>query len=325
MRELNRFSPEVTTERVVEALEEDGYAIIENLLDPPRLRALNDELAPHIAARAPGTDEMMGTKTRRFGGLLWRSPSVQDLVLQPQILSAADALLLPYCVRYQLNYTGVMYLEPGETSQPLHRDTGFYPFQNPAPPLLLASMWALSDFTAQNGATRLVPGSRHWDDAREPLPEEIVAAEMPAGSVLLYVGGTFHGGGANCADRARFGLALHYSLGWLRQEENQYLSVPTEVARSLPKEIQQLMGYSLGASALGFVDHQDPLEFLNGAAGTESGDIYGGILEADQALHRFDVSGTAVSGRHYFDLPPNDPDPGELDRNGTATAKKGSS
>lgn len=304
MTALNRFSPDTAPEPVAAALEADGYAIVERLVGGDQLAALHAELGPHLEARAPGTENMMGERTRRFGRLLVRSRAVQQLLTHPLVLSLADAILLPYCVRYHVNYTGVMYLEPGETMQPLHRDTGFYPIQNPAPPLLLSTMWAISDFSEHNGATCLVPGSRHWDDTREPKPDEIVAAEMPAGSVLLYVGSTFHGGGANRSTAARFGLALHYALGWLRQEENQYLAVPIDAARRLPRQVQELMGYAMGGSALGFVDHQDPLEFLNGSAGAESGDIYGGLMEADQALERFKVSSTAAVGRRYYKVAP---------------------
>lgn len=297
----SRFSADAPAGRILPALERDGYAVIENVLEGATLERVRAELKPHLDSRAPGTENMMGTRTRRFGRLLARSRTVQDLLVHPLVLALADAVLLPHCVRYQVNYTGVMYLEPGETAQPLHRDTGFYPFQNPAPPLILATMWALTDFTDENGATRLVPGSRHWTDERAPRREDIVAAEMPAGSVLLYVGNTIHGGGANRSAAARYGLALHYSLGWLRQEENQYLAVPPEDARRLPRRIQELMGYALGGAALGFVDHQDPNDVLNGRAGDAAGDIYGGLREADQALQRLRVSGTAVTGRRYFD------------------------
>jgi ectoine hydroxylase-related dioxygenase (phytanoyl-CoA dioxygenase family) len=105
------------------------------------------ELAPHLDARGAGNENMTGEHTRRFGRLLLRSTEVQKLLTHPAVLALADAILLPHCVRYQINYTGAMYLEPGETAQPLHRDTGFYPIQNPAPPLLLSTMWALTDFT----------------------------------------------------------------------------------------------------------------------------------------------------------------------------------
>ncbi len=297
----NSFSRDTTPEAVMPTLERDGYVIIENLLSSDQLQRIREELRPHLEARAPGDGNLMGTLTRRFGRLLSRSKTVQELITHPLVLAVADALLLPYCVRYQLNYTGVMYLEPGETAQPLHRDTGFYPIQNPAPPLLLSTMWAISDFTADNGATRLVTGSRHWEDAREPTTAELAIAEMPAGSVLLYIGNTLHGGGANRSDAARFGLALHYALGWLRQEENQYLAVPAEEARALPRQIQELIGYSLGTAALGFVDHQDPNVFLNENSDVASGDIYGELLVADNALERFKISATEAVGRRYFD------------------------
>jgi len=297
----NRCPYDTAPELIIPTLERDGYVIIENLLNADQLASISAELAPYLAARAPGDGNLMGQRTRRFGRLLLRSQTVQELVTHPLVLSIADALLLPYCVRYHINYTGVMYLEPGETAQPLHRDTGFYPIQNPAPPLLLSTMWAISDFTANNGATCLIPGSRHWEDAREPTAAEIAVAEMPAGSVLLYIGNTLHGGGANRSDDPRFGLALHYALGWLRQEENQYLAVPPDEARALPQQIQELLGYSLGSAALGFVDHQDPNEFLNGTTCDAAGDIYGTLLAADNALQRFKVSETAAVGRHYFD------------------------
>lgn len=296
----NSFAPDTAPEAIMPILERDGYVIIDKLISDDQLTRIREELRPHLAARAPGDDNLMGTLTRRFGRLLSRSKTVQELVTDPLVLSIADALLLPYCVRYHINYTGVMYLEPGETAQPLHRDTGFYPIQNPAPPLLLSTMWAISDFTADNGATRVVPGSRHWEDAREPTAAELAIAEMPAGSVLLYIGNTLHGGGANCSDEARFGLALHYALGWLRQEENQYLAVPPEEARAMPKQIQELLGYSLGTAALGFVDHQDPNVFLNESNDVASGDIYGELLVADNALKRFKISATKAVGRRYF-------------------------
>lgn len=302
----NRFSTNDSPSVVSPALEGDGYAIVENVLNENELEIIRKELAPQLESRAPGKENMMGVSTRRFGRLLAHSTMVQTLLTHPAVLALADAILLPHCVRYQVNYTGVMYLEPGETAQPLHRDTGFYPIQNPAPPLLLSTMWALSDFTASNGATRIVPGSHHWPDGRAPKPEELVVAEMPAGSVLVYVGSTLHGGGANRSNAARYGLALHYALGWLRQEENQYLAVTPEDARKMPRQIQELMGYSLGAAALGFVDHQDPNDFLNQGAANTSGDIYGGLKEADNALRRFKVTTSGVTGRHYYDVSGND-------------------
>ena len=221
--------------------------------------------------------------------------------MHPLILDVTDQVLGPYCARFQINYTGVMYLGPGEQTQILHRDAGLYPIRNPAPPLLLATMWAMTDFSAENGATRLVPGSHLWPDERTPLPEEIVSAEMPAGSVLLYIESLIHGAGANRSNAVRGGLALHYSLAWLRQEENQYLTMPMEEARQLPRRLQELMGYDLATVNLGFVDHKHPNDVLNGTAGDGPGDLGpAALMAADEAIQRFTVSETGPGRRTRF-------------------------
>lgn len=125
--------------------------------------------------------------------------------------------------------------------------------------MTLATIWACSDFTAENGGTLIIPGSQHWPKDREPRPEEIISAEMPAGSVLIYTSNFLHGGGENRSEAPRRGMALHYNLGWLRQEENQYLSVPPEKAAALPVELRKLIGYDFGGPYLGFVEEGNPL------------------------------------------------------------------
>jgi len=230
-----------------------------------RLRQrLKDDLAPFIEATEYGKEDFWGHRTKRFGALVAKSSAACDMVVNPQVLGVADKVLLEYCASYWLNYTGVMYLAPGERAQSLHRDTNLWPFRNPCPPLTLATMWAVDDFTFENGATLVVPGSHLWDDSRSPRADEVFAAEMPAGSVLLYSGNVIHGGGANQSQVYRYGVALHYVLGWLRQEETQLLTVTREEALELPDRIQRLLGYSLGAGSLGMVDHRDPHEVLTG-------------------------------------------------------------
>jgi ectoine hydroxylase-related dioxygenase (phytanoyl-CoA dioxygenase family) len=144
---------------------------------------------------------------------------------------------------------------PGATVQVLHREEdGFQFFKVPRPNMVLASMWAVSDFTEANGGTHLVPGSHRWPEGSIARDDEVTAAEMPAGSVLLWMGGTLHGAGANrTADEWRYGVFLSYSLGWLRQEENQYIDTPLEVARTFPKPLRRLVGYGMHAS-LGYTD-----------------------------------------------------------------------
>ena len=299
MATLNTFDADVGADSVAVAIERDGYAIVRDLLDPDTLARLASELTPHLEATELGDpDAFMGHKTKRFGALLSRCPTTRCMVVHPLALGIADRVLGPYCARYQVHYTGVMHIEPGETVQTMHRDTGPFPIQNPAPPLTLATMWAVTDFTAENGATRIVPGSHRWPDERVPEPDEIVQAEMPAGSMLMYVGSLIHGAGANRANGARCGVALHYCLGWLRQEENQYLAVPFEEARTFSHKLQCLMGYDLATVNLGFVDHKHPNDVLNGTAGEQAGELGAQeLMDADNAIQRFKVEGTAAVGR----------------------------
>jgi len=211
--------------------------------------------------------------------------------------------LLPHCVRYRLHYSGVMHIEPGETRQVLHRDIGLYPIASPCPPLTVATMWALTDFTRENGGTRLVPGSHLWSSNRVPKSEEVVATEMPAGSVLIYTGNTIHGGGANRSEGSRSGVALHYNLGWLRQEENQYMAVPPDLARQLSDQIQELIGYSLGSSSLGVVDHMDPKDYLHGVRDPAQSSLSSPELERQvQALSRFHISHSEDGLPNYYDV-----------------------
>ena len=237
----NTFSCDASVEAVAAAVAADGYAVVRDAVDANTVAAVNADLAPYFEKAHDGHEEFYGSLTKRFGALLAKSNSIQSLLVHPTVLAVADDALLPHCVRYRVHYTGVMHIEPGETRQVLHRDIGLYPIASPCPPLTVATMWALSDFTRKNGGTRLVPGSHLWSSDRVPKPEEVVATEMTAGSVLIYTGNTIHGGGSNHADRPRSGVALHYNLGWLRQEENQYMAVPPELALQLPDQIQELI------------------------------------------------------------------------------------
>ena len=254
---LNVASPDLPVDTLRERLLEHGYLIIEELAVDLAERA-QLELAPHIERAPFGHDEFLGAKTKRLGGILKKSLAARELVTHPTVLALAQGVLLDYATNYQLNFSGLMHLEPGAAAQPLHRDGDLYPLSHLGITTLMPSMWALSDFDAANGATRIVPGSHRWSDERGAQPDEVASAEMPRGSVLLYLGGTIHGGGENHSDAARTGMALQYSLGWLRQEENQYLAHPPEVAREFSEELRRLIGYNYGGSYLGFVNGDDP-------------------------------------------------------------------
>ena len=288
---------------VAAAVTRDGYAVVHDAIDAHTVAAVAADLQPHLDAAHAGHEEFMGSLTKRFGALIAKSTAVQGLIMHPTVLAVADHALLPSCAAYRLHYTGVMHLEPGERQQVLHRDTSVYPFANPCPPLTVATMWAITDFTRTNGGTRICPGSHRWTNDRMPTRSDIVAAEMPAGSVLIYVGNVIHGGGSNRSDRPRTGVALHYSLGWLRQEENQYLAVPPELARTLPDRLQELLGYALGSSHLGFVDHIAPKDYLHGVRDPSGSDLSpAGMSERVDALERFHVSHTAQGPARHYDV-----------------------
>ena len=191
--------------------------------------------------------------TRRASGLVAHSEAVGDLILHDQSKSLCERVLTPNSdYGYQLHVTAALEVGPGARRQVLHReDDSFTFFAQPKPNIILASMWAVSDFRRDNGATLVVPGSHLWPEERQATEDEICVAEMSAGSVLYWLGSTLHGAGANVSNEWRYGVILTYSLGWVRQEENQYLSVPPEIARTLRSELRDLIGYKM-YRALGF-------------------------------------------------------------------------
>ncbi|MBI1210539.1 MAG: phytanoyl-CoA dioxygenase family protein [Alphaproteobacteria bacterium] len=252
MPELVALPATASAEQAMEVLRRDGALILADLLTTPQVDALLAELMPYIQATPPGRDAFSGDKTTRTGALVARSPRVRPLVTDPRILKLCDHLLLPSAERYQLHLTQVIRIQPGQGAQPIHRDRWAWGTHLKGIEPQLNTIWALTDFTKANGATQVVPGSVDWPDNRRPETREITWAEMPRGSALVYTGSVFHGGGANVANTDRIGLNITYSLAWLRQEENQYLACPPEVARALDPALQRLIGYTMGSYALGY-------------------------------------------------------------------------
>jgi len=257
MRTLQRVAADTTPDALMEIIEADGCVVVERLAETLVARA-RDELGHHIENTPFGAGNFAGENAKNIEGLVGKSQAAHALMLHETTLALCERVLGPYCVRFQLNYTGIMHLEPGTPAQELHRDGGIYPLRRPCPPMILATMWAGSAFTADNGATRLVPGSHRWEHGRKAQENEVVAAAMPAGSVLYYTSGVIHGGGPNSAATRRTGISIQYSLGWLRQEENLHLAVPPELARTLPDRLARLIGYDFGGPFLGFVHGDDP-------------------------------------------------------------------
>jgi hypothetical protein len=250
---LLHLSVNDSSEAISEVLETSGAVILDDAGSSEALGELRRELTPYLEAARPGGDEFGGFSTRRVGALMARSAVCRGLALDARVLAACDLYLKPYCDGYQLHFTQAVQIGPGQGAQPLHRDRGVWgKYLNRSIETQFSTIWAVDEFTADNGATRVVPGSHLWEASREPEPGEIFAAVMRPGSVLLYNGSVLHGGGANRGDTSRLGVLLHYCPSWLRQEENQYLSCPPSVARDLAPELRALMGYSKGGYVLGF-------------------------------------------------------------------------
>jgi ectoine hydroxylase-related dioxygenase (phytanoyl-CoA dioxygenase family) len=251
---------------IATVLKEDGCVIIADLLSAATMDQLTAELEPHIAAADGGQSEFLGRATRRIGALIARSPSARTLVAHPTMLATLDLLLGDHGSTFQVDLTQLIDIGPGEPGQMIHRDQwAFDHFRFPVGfEAKISTMWAVTDFTEEMGATRVIVGSHRWeDDPSEVDPALTTGAVMSKGSVLLYVGSLFHGGGANASGIHRIGVNIGYSLGWLRQEENQYLACPPEIARTLPEGLLRLMGYQRGSFALGYVDEmRDPIDWL---------------------------------------------------------------
>ena len=253
MPTLQKLPATASIEAITAAVTEDGAAIIEDVLTAPDRATLISEIMPYVEATDVGKDGFVGFQTTRTGALVARSPACRTLVMSSAILGAARRFLAPYCETIQLHLTQLIRIMPGQTAQPLHRDRlawGGYLPRDLEPQF--NTIWAVTDFTRENGATQVVPGSHLWDPKREAVEDEITWAEMSAGSVLVYSGSVIHGGGANTSPSDRMGLNITYTLGWLRQEENQFLSCPPDVAATLDPELRALLGYAMGSYALGY-------------------------------------------------------------------------
>jgi ectoine hydroxylase-related dioxygenase (phytanoyl-CoA dioxygenase family) len=258
---LQTLAANCSATEINEAMARDGACIVEKLLSAAELAAIDADTAPWIERAQLGGDDFVGRHTKRTGALIARCPTTHAVITHPLILEAANLLLGPYCERIQLHLTQTIDIFPGQEAQFLHRDRlawgGFIP-KSIEPQF--NTIWALTDFTEDNGATHVVPGSHLWDLGRGAEPDQTIQAVMSRGSVLLYSGTVIHGGGANCSDSPRLGMNITYCLSWLRQEENQYLSCPPRIAKDLPQELTDLLGYTMGNYALGYYSEPEMAE-----------------------------------------------------------------
>ena len=249
----------------LERMKRDGYTVVEGVLDAGATAALRDDvrrLERELAAR-PAANLFEGVRTLRIYNLLIHGAIYRQIPVHERVLPIIEGVLDRGCLVSSLSSIDI---GPGEAAQPLHADDQLIPLPKPHVSIICNTMWALTDFTEANGATRLVPGSHRAERSPQPFGEqvEVVAAEMPAGSVLVFDGSIWHGGGANRTDEARLGVAMNYCAGWLRQQENQLLGIPVEIAREFSPRLRKLVGYGLYKGLMGHIDKASPEYLLDG-------------------------------------------------------------
>jgi len=244
-------------------VEDKGYTILENVIEPALVDALYADLhrLEETLGIVPAENLFEGRKTVRIYNLLVHGALYRRIPVHERILPVVERVLDAGCLISSLSSIAIC---PGETPQPLHADDQLIPIGRPHPPIVCNTMWALTDFTDANGATRFVPGSHKNPDF--PPPEGGVGeipAEMPKGSVLVYNGSLWHGGGENKTDRRRIGVAMNYCAGYIRQQENQQLGVPRELVRTFPRRLQELVGYGVYNGLIGHIDKKSPRHLLH--------------------------------------------------------------
>lgn len=260
---------EATAARHVEAVRRDGYTIVEGAIAPALVDALAEalfRLERDLGAK-PAGNGFEGHRTVRIYNLLAYGAPFTEVPVHPAVLPIVEGVLDPGCLISSLSSIAI---DPDEVAQPIHADDQVIPLEKPHAPIVCNSMWALTDFTEANGATRLVPGSH-----KRPNPEyggtyETIAAEMPRGSVLLWDGALWHGGGANRTGERRTGIAMNYCAGFIRQQENQQLGLDPALVKGFEPRLQELVGYGVYRGLIGHIDKTSPQQRLNGGGAFRS-------------------------------------------------------
>lgn len=266
-------TPDATTQSRLEALARDGFVILEDVLDPRELSAVRETLAPYLALGLRGRNDFEGTKTQRVYSLVGRGRIFEHTAEHPDVLTLVDRLLVP---NYLLTASQAICIAPGETPQPVHSDDAFVSMPRPRDPVSISTIWAVDDFTADNGGTEVIPGSHRWSDdeiegayltEREPpdgatFLDRLVPVEMRAGSCVVFSGTLLHRGGANRSPAPRRAFSHQYCQPWARPQENFVLSVPRDRAARMSPRLQGLLGYSIHPPFVGQVAARHPLKVL---------------------------------------------------------------
>jgi len=247
----------------VARIAEHGYTIVEDAIEPSLLDTLNDELVrlEHDLGIVPATNDFEGSHTVRIYNLLVHGSCFEQVPVHPNVLPIVEGVLDRGCLISSLSSISI---DPGETAQPIHADDQLIPLTKPHVPTVCNTMWALTDFTEENGATRIIPGTHlSAEDPDYFGTYDTIPAEMRKGSVLVWHGSLWHGGGANVSGDRRVGIAMNYCAGFIRQQENQQLGIPREVARGFSPRLRELVGYGVYNALIGHIDKRNPTFLLD--------------------------------------------------------------
>lgn len=252
----------------LERIEAQGFTVVRQAFPV----ALADELIEALErlerdlAVTPSTNAFEGARTWRIYNLLAHGALFHSIPLHPEVLAIVEGVLDGGCLISSLSSIAI---GPGELAQPIHADDALHPLPRPHPATVCNSMWALSEFTEANGATRLVPASHHRDHTPPyGTHPPSIAAELDRGDILVWHGSLWHGGGANTTGERRYGIAMNYCAGWVRQQENQQLGLPLELVATFPERLQQLCGFGLYRGLVGHIAKRSPAEALLGGSTT---------------------------------------------------------
>jgi ectoine hydroxylase-related dioxygenase (phytanoyl-CoA dioxygenase family) len=249
--------------RHLDQIAEQGYTIVEGAIEPDLVEQLNHALSrlERELRITPASNGFEGYRTVRIYNLLVHGEVFQRVPVHRNVLPIVEGVLDGGCLISSLSSISI---DPGEDAQPIHADDQLIPIPKPHPPLVCNTMWALTEFTEANGATRIVPGSHKRDHNPDyGAPYDSIAAEMPEGSVLIWNGSLWHGGGANRAQERRVGIAMNYCAGFVRQQENQQLGIPLDIARGFEPRLRELVGYGIYNGLIGHIDKRSPVELLD--------------------------------------------------------------
>lgn len=242
-----------------EAFTVAGCCVVRDAVDAATMDAVATELGEFQARASIGASDFEGHRTRRLGAPLPRSATFQSIAMHPAIMAAGDHVL-GHASSWRFSAAEYIEIGPGEKGQRIHRDQWKYDMVDFDFEVELNGMWAITDFTEVNGATRIAPGSHRWGNREKINQAETVAAEMPKGSLLLYTGSVYHGGGNNNAGEWRSGLSLQHAVSWLTQSTNQFLECSPAEVRHWPDELLRFVGYAKSGNGLGYWrDSEDPL------------------------------------------------------------------